>query len=281
MLLKFNDRNKVLDISQPKIMGILNVTPDSFSDGGQHMDTGAAVAYAAQMLEEGADIIDIGGESTRPGSDYVPDEEEWRRIGPVIKALRLHSEVPISVDTRKASVAEKALDSGADIINDISALRDDPELAGVLRRHRCPVIVMHMQGTPATMQTAPVYDDVVREVGAFLDERVGFCREMGIDQVIVDPGIGFGKTVEDNLALLANLRELIATHAPILVGASRKRFLGSLCGTDTANRLHASIAAHTAALLGGASILRVHDVRPHVEAMTIANAIASQARKIR
>jgi dihydropteroate synthase len=257
------------------VIGILNVTPDSFSDGGRYADADAAIARGIEMAEEGADAIDIGGESTRPGSEPVPAEEELRRVLPVLRGLRRVLSLPISVDTYKAEVARRALDEGADLVNDVSALRFDPEMAAVVARERVPVVLMHMQGTPRTMQLAPHYRDVTAEVAAFLRERVEAAVEAGIarERIILDPGIGFGKTLEHNLTLLRNLPSLASLGRPLLVGVSRKAFIGRILGVDADQRLEGSLAAAVAAVFGGAGLVRVHDVKETVRALKIADAI--------
>lgn len=245
------------------IMGILNVTPDSFYDGGRASETDVAIAAALAMIEQGADIIDIGGESSRPGASAVSLEQELHRVIPVVQGLRAKSSSLISVDTTKASVAKAALAAGADLINDISALRFDPVMAETISNAGASVVLMHMQGTPQTMQDAPVYQDVVSEVGNFLLERAQFALRHGItpDHIILDPGIGFGKTLEHNLTLLAQLPKLAACGYPLLVGVSRKSFLGQILDLPASERLEGTIVANTVAILGGASILRVHDVK--------------------
>ncbi len=269
-------RHGRLDFSRrTAIMAILNVTPDSFYDGGRHMDCGRAVADGIEMAQAGADVIDVGGESTRPGARPVSAAEESERVLPVIRALRGAVRVPISIDTYKASVARAALAEGADIVNDISALRFDPEMAGLVAAEAVPVILMHMQGTPRTMQAEPCYDDVVREVGDFLAARIQFAVERGIerDRIIVDPGIGFGKTLEHNLALLRGLPALAALGSPLLAGVSRKNFIGRILGVEPGERLEGSLAAAAAAVLGGANIIRAHDVKETRRAVRIADAI--------
>lgn len=245
-----------------QIMGILNVTPDSFSDGGNFFAPEEAVEYALRMVEEGADIIDVGGESSRPGAAPVSVEEELRRVIPVIRALRALSSVAISVDTTKAIVAAQAVEAGATMINDISAGCFDPEMFSVAARFQVPICLMHMQGTPKTMQENPAYENVTLEVKNFLRERIAVATAAGIarEKIIVDPGIGFGKRVEDNLALLQKLAALQELGCPILVGASRKSFIGALTGASVENRLPGSLAAGALALRGGTQILRVHDV---------------------
>ena len=238
-------------------MGVLNVTPDSFSDGGRWLDAGAAVEHGLQMVQEGADVIDVGGESTRPGADPVDTDEELRRVLPVIEALAPHTRV--SIDTRKADVARQAVAAGASLVNDVSAT-----LAPVARAAGAGWVAMHMQGDPRTMQQAPAYDDVVAEVTAFLVER---AEAAGVDEVWIDPGIGFGKTMEHNLALLAHLDQLVATGFPVVVGTSRKSFLGRLTGgAEPEDRVEASVATAAWALSRGATMVRVHDVAPTVAA---------------
>lgn len=245
-----------------QIVGILNVTPDSFSDGGNFFDPALAVARALEMVAEGADIIDIGGESSRPGSEGVSVEEELRRVIGVVAAIRRKSAVAISVDTTKALVAAQAVDAGASIINDISAGRFDPEMFSVVVRCQAPYCMMHMQGTPKTMQEAPHYGNVVEEVKNFLRERITAAEAAGIarKKIIIDPGIGFGKRVEDNVRLLKGLDQFQELGCPILIGASRKSFIGALTGAGVQNRLPGSLAAAAMAVQGGAQILRVHDV---------------------
>jgi dihydropteroate synthase len=259
-------------------MGVVNVTPDSFSDGGHFLHPAGAIAEARGMVEEGAAIIDIGGESTRPGSEGVSLEEELRRVEPVLQAL---PDVPRSIDTSKAEIARRALEGGAVMVNDVTALRGDPDLAGVVADHGAYLCLMHMLGEPRSMQDDPRYDDVVAEVASFLEERLAFAVEAGIpeDQICLDPGIGFGKTVEHNLALLARLDELVALGRPVLVGASRKRFLGRILGDADAltGPVAAGIAVAVLAYQRGASIFRVHDVREHVEALKTAEAVEEAA----
>lgn len=251
-----------------RIMGVLNVTPDSFSDGGR-LDPGAAVDHALRMIDEGAHIIDVGGESTRPGADPVPAEVEIARVVPVIRALAQRTRVPISIDTYKAATARAALDAGAGTVNDISALRFDPELVHVVRDADCDVILMHAAGDPKTMQRAPHYDDVVAQVRAHLHERTAFAEARGIARarITVDPGIGFGKTTAHNLSLLRALHTLAPAGVPLLLGASRKSFIGRILGSEAAPvppeaRLAGSLAAVAAAFARGVGYVRVHDVKP-------------------
>jgi dihydropteroate synthase len=256
-------------------MGVINVTPDSFSDGGVHLRTDAAVAAAWAMLDDGAAIVDVGGESTRPGSEGVQVEEELARIVPVLERL---AGAPVSIDTAKAEVARRALELGAELVNDVTALRGDPELAGVVADSGAYLCLMHMQGEPRTMQSNPTYDDVASEVASFLEGRLAFAVEAGIaeERICLDPGIGFGKTVEQNFELIARLDVLLALGRPVLVGFSRKSSLGRLLGDSqaTTGSTAASIGAAVAAYDRGATILRAHDVREHVEALTVAAAIA-------
>ena len=260
---------------RPSVMGILNVTPDSFYDGGAHLDPDVAAAAAKRMVADGAAIVDVGGESTRPGSQGVSAEEELRRVVPVLE--RLQGE-PISIDTSKADVARRALALGAELVNDVTALRGDPHLAEVAAEAGAYVCLMHMQGEPRTMQRSPAYDDVVDDVKSFLAARLAFAVGAGIAEEVVclDPGIGFGKTVEQNFELVRRLPELLELGRPVLVGFSRKSSLGRILGDAhaTTGPLSASVAAAVTAYERGATILRVHDVREHVEALTVAAAVA-------
>jgi dihydropteroate synthase len=255
-------------------MGVVNVTPDSFSDGGVHLQPAAAVAAGWRMVDEGAAIVDIGGESTRPGSEGVPVEEELARVVPVLEGL--HG-APVSIDTTKAEVARRALELGAELVNDVTALRGDPGLAEVVAEADAYVCLMHMQGEPRTMQRNPTYDDVASDVAAFLDERLEAAVAAGIseERICVDPGIGFGKTVEQNFELVRRLDVIASLGRPVLVGFSRKSSLGRILGDPNARTgpLSASLAAAVAAYERGATILRAHDVKEHVEALTVASAI--------
>jgi dihydropteroate synthase len=257
------------------IMGVLNLTPDSFYDGGRRLELPKAVADGVAMAADGADIIDVGGESTRPGASPVSEADELARVIPVIKALRQEITLPISIDTQKAGVARAALEAGADMVNDISALRFDPAMVHLVAAEQVPVILMHMQGTPRTMQAEPKYDDVVREVRDFLAAQLYDAMDAGIgaDSIVLDPGIGFGKTVEHNLQLLRGLPILAALGQPVLVGASRKTFIGKILNLDPDQRLEGSLAAAAAAVLGGANIVRVHDVAATRRAVGIADAM--------
>ena len=257
------------------VMGILNITPDSFYDGGRRIDPNRAIADGAAMVEAGAEVIDIGGESTRPGARPVSEDEEIERVLPVVRGLRRQVRIPISIDTYKSTVARHALDAGADIVNDISALRFDPDMVSLVAEEQVPVVLMHMQGTPRTMQSEPRYDDVVGEVRDFLAARLDEAMEKGVaaEAIIIDPGIGFGKTLEHNLALLRGLPVLAALGQPILVGASRKTFIGKILAVEPEERLEGSLAAAVAAVLAGANIIRAHDVRETLRAVRIADAI--------
>jgi dihydropteroate synthase len=262
---------------RPSVMGVVNVTPDSFSDGGVNLDPEDAVGSARRMHDEGAAIVDVGGESTRPGSEGVSADEELRRIVPVLE--QLEGDVPVSIDTSKAEVARRALDLGAELVNDVTALRADPELAGVVADSGAYLCLMHMLGEPRTMQIDPTYDDVVSEIAAFLEERLAFAVGAGVpeERICLDPGIGFGKTVEHNFELVRRLDELVALGRPVVVGFSRKSSLGKLLGDPdaTTGSTAASVGAAIAAYERGATILRVHDVREHVEALTAAAAALS------
>jgi len=267
----------VLDFSRPLIMGILNRTPDSFSDGGRYPQITQAVDHALAMIEQGADLIDVGGESTRPGSARVPAAQQCERVVEVIERLVARAPgVPISIDTTLSEVARAALRAGASIINDISAGRDDPEILALAAESGAPIILMHMQGTPRTMQDHPRYRDVVAEVCEFLQARAAAARRAGVSReaILVDPGIGFGKRSADNLALLANLDRLVAGGFPVVLGASRKRFMGSICNETVAAELAPATCATTAlGVLAGVSVFRVHDVRENRQAAEVTWAI--------
>ncbi len=254
------------------IMGILNATPDSFSDGGKFLSPEAAIAHGLEMVSEGADLIDVGGESTRPGSQAVPEDEELRRVIPVIRGL--NGNALLSIDTTKAGVAAGALEAGADVVNDVSGLRGDPAMAGVVARSGAGVVIMHMQGNPQTMQQNPRYEDVIAEVGDFFRQALQRAVECGIDpmSIALDPGIGFGKTPEHNLRLLAGLSAFMEFQRPLLIGVSRKSFLGRIAGTPE-ERLWAGVALTGLCRERGASIFRVHDVQPHREALRMTEAI--------
>jgi dihydropteroate synthase len=258
-----------------RIMGVLNVTPDSFSDGGQYLDAPAAVAHGLELEAEGADILDVGGESTRPGAEPVAVEEELRRVVPAIEGLRAAGvRAQISIDTSKLAVAEAAVAAGASYVNDVTAFRADPELVGLVAESGLDCCLMHMRGEPRTMQRDPVYDDVVAEVKAFLEERMAAAVAAGVaeERIQLDPGIGFGKSPAHNLELLRRLDELVALGRPVVVGTSRKSFLGTLTGREVGDRLPATIATNVLALTRGASVFRVHDVRPVRDALLVAAA---------
>ena len=261
-------------------MGIVNVTPDSFFDGGLHASSAAALAHARQLVAEGADVIDVGGESTRPGSLPVDAATERARVVPVIAALRAETDLPISVDTTKAEVAAAALAVGADMVNDVSAGRFDDAMLSLVAERGAAIVLMHMQGVPATMQDAPTYGDVVAEVAAFLAARAAAARAAGIaaERIWIDPGIGFGKRREHNLALLAGLERLVGLGYPVVVGASRKGFLGSRSGEPVGERLAPSLAAAVLAAAAGDRAVRVHDVAPTRAALAIADPVARTGR---
>ncbi|HEX6665159.1 MAG TPA: dihydropteroate synthase [Solirubrobacterales bacterium] len=258
----------------PKLMGVVNVTPDSFSDGGLYLDPEAAIAHGEELAAAGAAILDVGGESTRPGAEEVPEAEELRRVVPVIAGLA-GGGAEVSVDTSKAAVAIAALDAGATIVNDVTALRGDPEMATLCAERDATVVLMHMLGDPRTMQRDPTYGDVVAEVGAFLAERLEAAVAAGIDKqrIWLDPGIGFGKTAEHNLELLRRLPELRRLGRPLVIGTSRKSFIGRLDGSPASERLGGTIASSVLAAAEGAEVLRVHDVAEVAEAMKLAGAV--------
>jgi len=258
------------------IMGILNVTPDSFSDGGQYFDKSAAVKRAIRMVEDGADIVDIGGQSTRPGSEPVTVDEELRRTIPVIEAISSEIKVPISIDTYRAEVARAALDAGASVVNDISGLRFDPGMAPLVAERRVPVILMHIKGTPSDMQKDPSYEALIPEIIDYLRESMAIAERAGVarEMIVVDPGIGFGKTFEHNLEIIHRLDEFTGLERPILVGPSRKAFIGAILGGAPASeRTFGTAAAVTASILNGANIVRVHDVAEMAQVVRVADAI--------
>jgi dihydropteroate synthase len=259
---------------RPAVMGVLNVTPDSFSDGGRFLEPVAALAHARQMAQEGADVIDVGGESTRPGSEPVGADEELRRVMPVLERLVAQLDIPLSIDTSKARVAGAALSAGATFVNDVWALRADDRLAETVAGAGAELCLMHMQGDPKTMQSTPRYEDVVSEVKAFLEERLAFAVGEGIleERIWLDPGIGFGKTLEHNLELLQRLDAIVAIGRPVLVGASRKRFIGALTGRSEPDRAAGTVAANVIALERGATMFRVHDVAETRDALAVATA---------
>ncbi len=258
----------------PKLMGVVNVTPDSFSDGGLYLDPEMAIQHGEELARAGAEILDVGGESTRPGAEEVSLEEELRRVVPVVEGLA-GGEARLSIDTSKAAVAAAALDGGAEIVNDVTALRGDPEMADLCAERGATVVLMHMLGSPRTMQENPVYDDVVAEVKAFLADRVGAATAAGVAEgrIWLDPGIGFGKTAAHNLELLRRLSELRELDRPLVIGTSRKSFIGRVDGSDASERLGGTIASSVLAAAEGAEVLRVHDVAEIRQALTVAGAI--------
>lgn len=261
---KFKFSKKLLDLSsRTHLMGVLNVTPDSFSDGGKFLKVEDAVRRGIKIAEEGADIIDVGGESTRPGSGPATIEEELSRVIPVIETLSKKIDIPISIDTYKSEVAKKALDAGAEMINDISALRFDPKMKEVAAEYQVPIVLMHIKGTPKNMQENPYYEDVVKEITEYLKESIQMAKNGGIQEenIIIDPGIGFGKRLEDNLNILKNLEKFSILNCPILVGPSRKSFIGKILDLPVEERLDGSLAALAVAIMNGANIVRVHDVK--------------------
>src|SRR4030043_63297 len=270
-------RNFCLDFSiKTHIMGILNVTPDSFSEGSLYFDKSAAIKRAIQMVEEGADIIDIGGESTRPGSEQVTFEEELRRTIPVIEALTKEVKVPMSIDTYKSEIAKRALDAGASMVNDISGLRFDPAMPDVVSEYKVPVVIMHIKGRPKDMQQDPVYEALIPEILDYMREDIRLAKKSGIseDKIIVDPGIGFGKTFDHNLEIIKYLREFTFLEKPILIGPSRKAFIGKILGdVPPTERLEGTAAAVAVSIINGANIIRVHDVKEMVKVAKIADAI--------
>jgi len=260
---------------RPLIMGILNVTPDSFSDGGKYVTREKAVDHALKMVEDGADIIDVGGESSRPFSRPISTDDELKRVVPVIESLRERSNIPISVDTCKARVAEESCLAGADIVNDISGLRYDPEMADMVSTAKVKVIIMHMKGLPETMQTAPYYDDVISEICTFFQERIQFSAVKGIDQdnIILDPGIGFGKRVEDNLKIIKHIDVFKRFGLPVLVGTSMKGFIGKITESTRKGRIEGTLASISISVWNGADIVRVHDVKKAKKVVLLTDAI--------
>ncbi|MEW6214501.1 MAG: dihydropteroate synthase [Nitrospirota bacterium] len=270
-------KNFCLDLfKKTYIMGILNVTPDSFSDGGLHFDKSAAIERAYRMVEEGADIIDIGGESTRPGSEPVTVEEELRRTIPVIKVLARKIEIPISIDTYKSEIAKRALDTGASMVNDISGLRFDSKMPEIVSEYKVPVVIMHIKGKPKDMQQNPVYEALIPEIMDYLRVSIRLAMRTGISEnkIIIDPGIGFGKTFDQNLEIINNLREFTFLEKPILIGPSRKAFIGKILGdVPVTERLEGTAAAVAVSIMNGANIIRVHDVREMVRVTKVVDAI--------
>jgi dihydropteroate synthase len=269
-------RDRVLDLStRTLIVGILNVTPDSFSDGGLFLNAQEAVLHGVRMVEEGADILDVGGESTRPGSEPVSLEEESRRVLPVIKGLAKRVKVPLSIDTTKSQVAERALEAGAALVNDTSGLQDDPRISTVAAKNGAALVLMHRKGQPKVMQKDPRYDDLIGEIASFLKASARKAKEAGVgeDQIIIDPGLGFGKTLEHNVYILNHLEELSSLGMPVLVGPSRKSFIGKILDLPVEGRLEGTAAAVAVAVLKGAAVVRVHDVKEMVRVVRVADAI--------
>lgn len=273
-LLEFSDH--------PLIMGVVNVTPDSFFDGGRFFDAAAAVAHALRLVEEGADLLDIGAESTRPGADVVNEAEECRRAIPVVTAVAKAVTIPVSIDTSKAAVARAAIDAGASLVNDVTALRGDSAMADLIAKTGAGIVLMHMQGTPRTMQQAPRYDDVVVEISEFFEERISFATAHGIArrQIILDPGIGFGKLLRHNLTVLARLNQFLQFDCPLMVGVSQKSFLGELVSRSVQERQWATAAAVAMAVDRGAGIIRVHDVRAMKDVVQVAAAVSRQTSEV-
>ncbi|NOZ61385.1 MAG: dihydropteroate synthase [Calditrichaeota bacterium] len=274
-------KKRILRLSErTHIMGILNVTPDSFSDGGKFLDKNAAVAHALEMIADGADLVDVGAESTRPGAKPVDLEEEMSRVIPVIAALRRESDVPISVDTYKAQVAEAALEAGADIINDISGMRFDPKMKEAVAKYQAPVVLMHIKGEPRNMQKDPVYEDLMTEIYQYLSESIELAESAGLprEKIIIDPGIGFGKRLKDNYEILRRLSEFRSLGCPILVGPSRKSFIGNVLNLPPDQRLEGSAAAVALSIASGADIVRVHDVKEMKRVCVISDLISGKTR---
>jgi dihydropteroate synthase len=255
--------------SRTFIMGVLNVTPDSFSDGGKFAKTEDAIRHAKQMEKDGADFIDVGGRSTRPGSAEVPVDEELNRVLPVIKLLKNELKIPVSIDTYRSEVADEALSNGAVIVNDISAFNFDSKMPAVAARHKATCVLMHIKGTPENMQDDPVYEDLIAEVLLYFENAVWKANVAGIEQLIIDPGVGFGKTVEHNLKLIKYMYELKKLDCPVMIGVSRKSLIGKISGADADHRLSGTIALNTVSLLNGVNIIRVHDVKEAVQAAKI------------
>lgn len=275
---KLNFSKRSLDLSaRTHLMGVLNVTPDSFSDGGRFLKVEDAVRCGIKMAEEGADIIDVGGESTRPGSDSVTIEQELSRVIPVIEALSKEIDIPISIDTYKSQVAKKALESGAEMINDISALRFDPQMKEVVAEYQTPITLMHIKGTPKNMQENPYYEDVIKEIIEYFKESIKLAEDAGIkeENIIIDPGIGFGKRSDDNLNILKNLKKFSILNCPILIGPSRKSFIGKILDLPVEERLEGSLAALAVSIMNGANIVRVHDVKESKRVAGLVDAILS------
>ena len=268
----FPDRQMIL--SRTHVMGVVNVTPDSFSDGGKYFDQDAAIKHALSLVDEGADVVDVGGESTRPGAESVSVEEEWRRVEPVIKALERETDVPISIDTMKPEVAWKAIEAGAIMVNDVSGLRNK-EMVKLVAKEKVAVVIMHMLGEPRTMQENPSYGDVVKEVREYLGHQMGVAVKAGVppEAIVLDPGIGFGKTVQHNLTLINHVSDFAELGRPVMIGASRKSFIGKITSTNADERLEGSLASAVLGAARGARFVRVHDVRSTIRALKVAEAI--------
>ena len=264
------------DAARTYVMAVLNVTPDSFSDGGQYFSPEAALDRAVRVAHEGADILDIGAESSRPGSQRLSVEEECRRLFPLVEQVAENVKIPLSIDTYKAEIATMALNAGASIVNDITALRGDPKMAEVVAESGCVLVLMHMLGTPATMQINPVYESVVDDLCAFFEERISYAESFGINRIMIDPGIGFGKTVEHNVEIIRNLKVFRTFGKPVLIGVSRKSFIGSVLGLPVQERLEGTAAAVTVSILNGANVVRVHDVREMVRVARMTDALAGR-----
>jgi dihydropteroate synthase len=275
MIYRFGDREYDFT-SRTHIMGIVNVTPDSFADGGKWISAENAIRHGLQLIEDGADFIDVGGESSRPGADEVTKDEELRRVIPVIVGLKTHTNVPISIDTYKADVAREAISAGAVIVNDITGLHHNPEIASVVAESHASLILMHMQGTPKTMQEHPHYENLIEEICAYLGEGIDLAHREGLRQIILDPGIGFGKLVHHNLDIIRNLREFSRFGYPVLVGPSRKSFIGKLLDLPVEDRLEGTAAAVAASIFYGAQIVRVHDVKEMKRVATLTDAFVQE-----
>lgn len=273
MNLSINIKGTLFDLSVPRVMGILNTTPDSFSDGGRYQSVDRAIERVAQMVDEGVNMIDVGGYSSRPGADEVPTQEELDRVVPVIEAITKRWSLPVSIDTFRSKVAVEAVEAGAHIVNDISAGDDDPDMIATVADLKVPYIAMHKQGTPKTMQIDPQYANVVEEVSRYLIKKIDHCHESGIKDVVIDPGFGFGKSVEHNYRLLKHLDQLKALNAPMLIGLSRKSMICKVLKVNPEHALNGTTFLHAFALQGGASILRVHDVKEAVEAVKLWSAL--------
>jgi dihydropteroate synthase len=273
--------NKMLDFNEgPFVMGILNVTPDSFYDGAKYNSVSRAVEHALKMAEDGAKIVDIGGESTRPGAETVSIEDELARVIPVIKEIRKKSGILISIDTYKSSVARAALDAGADMVNDISGSGFDKEMIPLIKKYRCPYIIMHIKGTPKNMQRDPHYDDTLQEIYRYFEDKLRILEDKGLSNIMIDPGIGFGKRLEDNLRLIRDLKDFTFLNYPILVGASRKSMIGAVLNKEKEDRLYGSLSVHLQAAANGADVIRTHDVKATYETLQIFKAIHNPAEYI-